>query len=357
MHSLRLLPAALFVATSLALIPKFGRAQTESQAGRPAGTPPTPERNLLTNANFENGANGWKLSNFGKGGTMAMDPSELRHGKPTLRIKSVGALTFAGQTVKVKPHTTYLLSGDIKVKDVHQVGGGGVAGALVMMGDSEYGSQSPHGTADWQRVTTQLNTGDKTEIRVGPGVGWWGCKVSGTGWFSDLALTELAEDPAHDHGPRGNLIVNANYEQGTYGWELINFGEDGTLQMDTTVLHDGKPTLRLDAFGEISYARQVVSVKAHTTYRLSGYVKVQDVQEIGGAGQAGANLIVGSTNIHTRAVTGTDDWQEISVEFNTQDKTAVRVGPAVGYYARRVSGTAWFSDLSLTEVEGKQPAP
>jgi len=345
MHSLRFLPAALLsFAISLALFPAVCGAEA-------------PERNLLENANFEDGTNGWELNNFGKEGTMAMDPAELRNGRPTLRIESFGALTFAWQTVKVKPHTTYLLSADIKVKDVYEQGGGGMAGALVMMGQSQYGSRSPHGTVDWQRVTTQLNTDDKTEIRVGPAVGWWACKVFGTGWFSAVSLTELEGEkrPGEDRA-ESNLIANANFEHGTYGWELINFGQDGTMEMDPTMLHNGKPTLRLDAFGEISYARQVVTVKAHTTYRLSGYVKVQDVQEIGGGGKAGANLIVGSTHIATRAINGTDDWQEISTEFNTEDKTAIRVGPAVGYYGLKVTGTGWFSEMSLTEVEEKPQA-
>lgn len=317
----------------------------------------TPEQNLIVNANFENGTDGWELTNFGKPGTMAMDPAVVRNGKPTLRIESFGDLAFARQSVKVKPHTTYLLSADIKVQDVHEVGRGGAGGALVMMGQSQYGSQSPYGTADWQQVTTQINTGDESEIRVGPAIGWWGCKVFGTVWFSGLSLTELkGQDPGDPNGPKGNLISNANFEHGTYAWELINFGKDGTMEIDPAVLHEGQQTLRIDAFGEIAFARQVITVKAHTQYRLSGYVKVQNVHQIGGAGKAGANLIVGSTHIATRAVNGTDDWQEISAEFNTEDKTAIRVGPAVGFYGLKVSGTAWFSDLSLIEVEGKKPA-
>jgi hypothetical protein len=259
--------------------------------------------------------------------------------------------------VRVKAHTTYLLSAYVKVKDVHEDGGAGVAGAVVMMGQSQYGSQGFYGTADWRKLTTQLNTDDKTEIEVGPAVGWWACKISGTGWFSDLSLTELEGDRQHGHDDaRGNLIVNANFERGAYGWELINFGLDGTMEMDSTVLHNGRPTLRVDAFGTMTFARQVVTVKAHTTYRLSGYVKVKDVQEIGGTGEAGANLIVGSTRIATRAVNGTEDWQEVSIEFNTKDKTAIRVGPSVGFYARKVSGTGWFSEMSLTEVGGDKPA-
>jgi len=109
-----------------------------------------PEHNLIKNANFENGANGWELVNYGKGGTMAMDRTERHNGKPTLRIESFGQQTFARQAVKVKPHTTYLLSAYIKVKDVQEDGGSGTGGAIVMMGMSFYESQGVHGTTDWQ---------------------------------------------------------------------------------------------------------------------------------------------------------------------------------------------------------------
>jgi hypothetical protein len=354
MHSLRFPPRALLsVAVAFTLFTAFCGADE-------------PGRNLIQNADFADGTSGWNLARYGKGGTMVMDPEELRNGRPTLRIESVGTLTLVEQAVKVKPHTTYLLSAYVKAKDVHELDGG-VGGALVMMDHSQYGSRNATGTADWQKVTTQLNTDDKTEIRVGPAIGWWGQrrKISGTAWFSEVSLTELegaGSGPDGHSGPDGrsgpdghsggNLIANPNFERGEYGWELINFGRDGMMEADTTVLHDGKPTLRIDAFGEMTYARQVVTVKAHTTYRLSGYVKVKDVQEIGGSGMAGANLLVGSTPIVTRAVNGTDDWQEISTEFDTEDKTAIRVGPAIGYYNLLVSGTAWFSEMSLTEVRG-----
>jgi hypothetical protein len=348
MDPLRLLHrSSLLAALSFAILPALRGAEA-------------PERNLLKNANFESGTGGWKLVNFGKGGKMALDRMELHNGKATLRIEAVGELTFVEQTVKVKPHTTYLLSGYIKVKDVHEAGGAGVAGGVVMMGQSEYGSQGIYGTADWQKVTTQLNTEGKTEIRVGPAVGWWACKISGTGWFSDLSLTELDENKERGggsgEGSPGNLVANGNFGKGTYGWELINFGKEGTMEMDPAELHDGKPALRVECTETMTFARQVVTVKPHTNYRLSGFVKVKDVHENGGAGDAGADLIVGSTQIKTQAAKGTADWQELSIDFNSEGKSAVRVGPALGFYGRKISGTAWFSEMSLLEVGGLKQA-
>jgi hypothetical protein len=345
MKSLRSLPLALLsMAISWAWFPVVGRGET-------------PESISIPNANFEDGTNGWELVNFGKGGTMAMDEAELHDGKPTLRIESFDQLTFAQRPVKVKPHTTYLLSGYIKVKDVHQTGGADIAGAVVMTGGKfPYGAQGTYGTSDWQRVTTQLNTGDKTEIQVGPGVGWFGCKVSGTGWFSDLSLAELEGDSeSGQEGAGGNLLTNGNFERDTYGWERIRFGMEGTVEMDPAELYEGKPTLRIESNETLTFARQIVTVKPHTTYRLSGFIKVKDVRDNGGVGSAGAELIVGSTRIKTQAIQGTADWQEVSVEFDTEGRTAIRVGPAVGFYNHKVIGTGWFSRVSLTEVERKHP--
>jgi len=346
MKSLRSLPLALLLIAliSLAWIPVAGRGEA-------------PESIPIPNANFEDGTNGWELVNLGKGGTMAMDEAELRNGKPTLRIDSPGQLTFAQRPVKVKPHTTYLLSGYIKVKDVHQTGGAGIAGAVVMTGGQfPYGAQGTYGTTDWRQVTTQLNTDDKTEIQVGPGVGWFGCKVSGTGWFSDLSLAELEEDrESGQDGAGSNLITNGNFERDTYGWERINFGMEGTMEMDPAELYEGKPTLRIESNETLTFARQIVTVKPHTTYRLSGFIKAKDVHDNGGIGSAGAELIVGSTRIKTLPILGTADWREVSVEFDTEGRTAIRVGPAVGFYDHKVIGTGWFSRMSLTEVERKQP--
>ena len=43
-----------------------------------------------------------------------------------------------------------------------------------------------------------------------------------------------------------NLLVNSNFEEGTIGWELLNWGKDGRMQIDTNELRDGKPTLRVE---------------------------------------------------------------------------------------------------------------
>jgi len=151
-----------------------------------------------------------------------------------------------------------------------------------------------------------------------------------------------------------NLLKNGTFEKGKNDWELINFGKGGTMVVDKVELHDGKPTLRIESFGELTFARQTVKVKPNTNYRLSGFIKVKDVVEKGGGGRAGANLIEGMTRVATPAINGTAEWQEVNVEFNSGNKAEIRVGPAVGWYACKVFGIGWFADVKLTEVRGER---
>jgi hypothetical protein len=81
-----------------------------------------------------------------------------------------------------------------------------------------------------------------------------------------LPLMSGAEEPG------GNRIKNANFEEGATGWQLINFGKTGTMAMDQAELHEGNPTLRIESLGQLSFVRQTVTVKPHTTYLFSAYV-------------------------------------------------------------------------------------
>ena len=53
----------------------------------------------------------------------------------------------------------------------------------------------------------------------------------------------------------------------------------------------------------------------------------------------------------------TGGWVHASVDFTTGPKqTIVELGPRVGFNEWRPTGTAWFADLSLVEVEATAAA-
>jgi DUF1680 family protein len=100
---------------------------------------------------------------------------------------------------------------------------------------------------------------------------------------------------------------------------------------------------------------QTVAVKPHSRYRLSGWVKTNDVTPIGGA--AGALLNLHGLPVRTPALTGTKDWTEVSVEFDTLDNDAITVNCLFGGWGL-ATGSATFDDVRLDLVkEGEAPAP
>lgn len=125
-NSCKLLGALLISA----LIPSIGWSQQ----------PVDPNSNLLVNGDFSKGTDGWEFQSWGKQGQNSVvkpedvlvdglkprppgqpapDPSEIHHGKPSLKLDNMNPDdTEMKQKVKVKPATRYRLSGWAKVKGV-----------------------------------------------------------------------------------------------------------------------------------------------------------------------------------------------------------------------------------------------
>ena len=191
------------------------------------------------------------------------------------------------------------------------------------------------------------------------------------------AVPSVAEDPKPQPpvpGPAAaapepdiagrNLFKNPYFEKGTNGWELVAFGKKGTMTVDKKELHNGKPSLRIDnPDGGLSFVRQVVAGKPNTHYQLSGYIMTKDVEPVQKGSKEGACLMVGFTaevrvgqsqskarGGKSASIQKTKQWTKITVDFTSGSKTELPVGAALGYYNENVTGTAWFSELSLVEL-------
>ena len=163
----------------------------------------------------------------------------------------------------------------------------------------------------------------------------------------DTALQLIALKAAPESGP--NLLANGNFEDGTKGWELIAFGKKGTMAIDTKELFDGKPTLRIDNLdGDHSFVRQILKGKPNTRYRLTGYIKTMNVEPVTGSG--GAVVMIGMVIDTSEPLQKTTDWTRVSVDFTPEKPDEIRVGPSLGTYGRPVTGTAWFSGVTLIEL-------
>ncbi|MEO8426630.1 MAG: c-type cytochrome, partial [Verrucomicrobiota bacterium] len=122
--------------------------------------------------------------------------------------------------------------------------------------------------------------------------------------------------------------------------------------------HSGKRSAKISSVqgGDVSWAVQV-PVKPRTEYRLTGWIKTENVQKVGRANGAMLNIHEMQDPIHggTKALSGDNDWTQVQLNFNSGQMTEVTINCLFGGWGR-VTGTAWFDDIELTLAPGSELA-
>jgi len=184
--------------------------------------------------------------------------------------------------------------------------------------------------------------------------------------LADAAAPTVAEATGKEPGGGENLIANGSFQKGTSKWEMTTHERTAEVRMvvDKKVLFHDKPTLRVtNPVLTDTHIKQTVKVRPGTRYRMAGFIKTQDIKDAKGndAAQPGAKVngggclcITGKYGYKTSHVF-TDTWTEVSEEFKTQDETELVFECRLGYFGATVSGTAWFAEISLTEVPDSAP--
>src|SRR5271157_2530561 len=152
-------------------------------------------------------------------------------------------------------------------------------------------------------------------------------------------------------------LINAGFEADDpyQGWSLNVYGAQPKITADTTIRHEGRRSLRISA-GEPSDSAlgQDVDLRPGQWYRLAGWVRTENLNPHGsptcGTFQIqwpGGRGVVTTGKSHP----GTNDWCQEVLYFTPppgDGKTRIAVF-FVGY--GRGTGTAWFDDLTLEEVD------
>lgn len=187
------------------------------------------------------------------------------------------------------------------------------------------------------------------------------CKQTSGGQFIDVGLVRVEEHPAPpEKGAAVNVLPNPGFEDVTNSkpasWVESRWSGEGAFAI-SDVAHSGKASVRIasEKGGDVSWQCSV-PVEMMSRYRLSGWVKTENLQT--GRGAKGALLNVHNLQpVQTNAVTGTSDWTRVEVEFDTGYEDHAIVNCLLGGWGL-ATGTAWFDDVSLTLLKrGEIPAP
>ena len=163
----------------------------------------------------------------------------------------------------------------------------------------------------------------------------------------------FAQQPA---GQQPNLLKNGDFEKGTDGWKFEAwYDRIAKAVKDPSISHQRHSSVRIDQPNPTdSSLNQAVTLKPGTRYRLTGWIKTRDVVKPNIAkqrpGNEGASLTILGGYEKTRSVIGTNDWTFVSLDFTTKAKTELKIGCSPGHYGKLVTGTTWFADISLVEI-------
>ncbi len=149
-------------------------------------------------------------------------------------------------------------------------------------------------------------------------------------------------------GSDQNTIVNSSFEQtegrNPAGWRPQRWGGTGEFTYASIGRTSNRSVMISSASGADIGWSQVVNVRPFSRYKLTGWIKTENVRATTGRG-ALFNLH-DIQSVRSRAITGTHDWTMVEMDFQTDTHATVQVNCLFGGWGM-ATGTAWFDDVNL----------
>jgi len=153
-------------------------------------------------------------------------------------------------------------------------------------------------------------------------------------------------------------VTNASFEQldgdNPGGWKTAVWQRAAEFSVDG-VAHTGSRSARISSRegGDASWTT-IVLVKPYARYRLTGWIKTEGVDA--GTGMGALLNLHGLGRLRTTAVTGTQDWTRVELEFDTGTNDSIQVNCLLGGWGRS-RGTAWYDDIGLELLSARELKP
>src|SRR5579863_9718996 len=159
-------------------------------------------------------------------------------------------------------------------------------------------------------------------------------------------------------------IVDSNSQPANWAPEPAGRGNvNPNAQVSSDVAHDGSHSLMISA-GGVSWLNKVL-LKPYATYKISGWIKTQDVPA---TNEASARFELRGVKVTSpsRRINGTQDWTNVEVGFDTEGQDSAIIVATLGSRAPRTgagtdaavdAGKAWFDDLGLQLISARELNP
>ena len=149
-----------------------------------------------------------------------------------------------------------------------------------------------------------------------------------------------------------NLLQNSSFEradgQKPADWSTTTWGGRADFGYASVGRTGSRSVMIESADGADASWSQMVTVKPYYRYRLSAWIKTENVER--SEGGRGALLNVHNMqSVRTEAVRGTTDWTQVATEFEATGGT-LQINCLFGGWGN-ATGKAWFDDVELTVLE------
>jgi Phospholipase B/Carbohydrate binding domain len=149
-------------------------------------------------------------------------------------------------------------------------------------------------------------------------------------------------------------LFNRSFDERNSGWTAVH----GSANVDSSVLHDGKKSLRVErapGAPDAAVRSAPVSLAIGKRYELYGWVRTEDLSVSDSARTpigSGAALTMASMpfDVHSASLGGTQAWTRLTLRF-----TATRASDQILLIAGNsgtLHGKAWFEGVAIEEVSG-----
>ncbi len=159
-----------------------------------------------------------------------------------------------------------------------------------------------------------------------------------------LARTPPAAQPLTPPG----MIRNSSFEQQIgskpAGWEMQTYGGQAEFAHVREGRSGKRCVLITSERGADAGWLTTVTVKPHSQYKLSVWIKTENLAA--GSGNGALLNLHNIQPLHTPAVTGTTNWTKVELEFDSGENATVQINCLFGGWGLS-TGKAWFDDLKL----------
>ena len=138
------------------------------------------------------------------------------------------------------------------------------------------------------------------------------------------------------------------------GWEYTSYLNDTSVS-NAVVVKDaarGNVVKLTNAELDDAHFTQTVSVQANTIYKLSCYIKTENV-----SGGAGANIALEDRTCYSTPVLGTTDWTMVELVGKTgSGQSKLKIGCRLGNFSSTSMGIAYFERILNRKAHKLQTA-